>query len=85
MDRFAPHNFSKTSLIWDKCSSTVLLKIIMSSKYAIAKLKSFRIPVINFWKYAEACASPKGTLTYSYLPNGELNVVLGIEDFSRGI
>ena len=51
----------------------------------MAKLKSFKIPVINSWKYAGACASPKGALTYSYLPKGELNAVLGIEDLSRGI
>ena len=61
----------------ERCSSAVLLKIIISSKYAMAKLKSFKIPVISSWKYAGACASPKGTLTYSYLPKGELNAVLG--------
>ena len=27
----------------------------------------------------------KVTLTYSYLPNSELNAVLGMEDLSRGI
>ena len=26
-----------------------------------------------------ACVSPKGTLTYSYLPNGDVNAVLVIE------
>ena len=40
---------------------------------------------MSSWKYAGACESPKGTLTYSYLPNGELNAVLGMEDLSRGI
>ena len=69
----------------ERCSSVVLLKIIISSKYAMAKLKSFKIPVINSWKYAGVCASPKGTLMYSYFPKGELNAVLGIEDLSRGI
>ena len=39
------------------------------------------MPVMSSWKYAGACASPKGTLTYSYLPNGELNAVLGMEDY----
>ena len=48
---------------------------MISSKYAMAKLKSFKMPVMSSWKYAGACASPKGTLTYSYLPNGELNAV----------
>ena len=43
------------------------------------------MPVISSWKYAGACASLKGTVTYSYLPNGELNAVLGMEDLSRGI
>ena len=85
MDSFAAHNFSKTCLMWDKCSSAVLLKNIISSKYAIAKSKSFKIPVINSWKYAGAFASPKGTLAYSYFPNGELNAVFGMEDLSRGI
>ena len=51
----------------------------------MAKLKSFKMPVKSLGKYAGACASPKGTLTYSYLPNGELNAVLGMEDLSRGI
>ena len=51
----------------------------------MVKVKSFKIPVITSWKYVGACGSPKGTLMYSYLPNGELNAVLGIEDLSRGI
>ena len=51
----------------------------------MAKSKSFRMPVISSWKYAGACASPKGTLTYLYLPNGELNAVLGMKDLSSGI
>ena len=42
-----------------------------------AKLKPFTIPVICFWKYAGACASPKGTLMYSYFPNSEVKAVLG--------
>ena len=68
----------------ERYASAVLLKIIISSKYAMAKLKSFKISVISSWKYAGVCASPKGTLTYSYLPKGELNAALGIEDLSRG-
>ena len=51
----------------------------------MAKLKSFRMPVMSSWKYAGACAGPKGTLRYSYLPSGELYAVLGLEDLSRGI
>ena len=51
----------------------------------MAKLNSFKMPVISSWKYAGACPSPKGTLTYSYLPNGELNAVLVIGDLARGI
>ena len=67
------------------CSSAVLPNIIISSKYAMVKLKSFKRLVINSLKYAGACARPKSTLTYSYLPNGELNAVFGMEDLSRGI
>ena len=37
------------------------------------------LSVISSWKYAGACASLKGTLTYSYLPNSDVNNVLGIE------
>ena len=51
----------------------------------MAKTNPFKIPVISCWKYAGACTSPKSTLMYSYLPNGELNTVLGIEDLSTGI
>ena len=69
----------------DKCPSAILLKIIISSGYAIVKSKSFKMPVINSWKYAGAWANLKGTLTYSYFPKGELNVVFGIEDLSKGI
>ena len=81
----AVHSFSKTCLIWERCSPTVVLKIMISSKYIMAKSKSFRMPVMSSWKYAGAFASPKGTLMYSYLPNGELNAVFGMEDLSRGI
>ena len=34
---------------------------------------------MSSWKYAGACVSPKGTLMYSYFPNGEVNAVLGME------
>ena len=40
----------------------------------------FKMPVMSSWKYAGACASQEGTLTYSYLPNVELNAILGMED-----
>ena len=43
------------------------------------------MPVMSSVKYAGACASPKGTLMYSYLPNGELNAVFGMEVLSKGI
>ena len=33
----------------------------------------------------ELCAGLKGTLMYSYFPDGELNAVFGMEDLSRGI
>ena len=51
----------------------------------IVKEKSVKTSVINSWKYAGACASPKGTLMYSYFPKGEVNAVLGIGDSSKGI
>ena len=51
----------------------------------MAKLKSFKIPVISSWKYTGACVRPKGTLAYSYLPNGEVNAEFGMKDLSRGI
>ena len=85
IESFAVHSFSKTCLMCERCSPTVPLKIIISSKYAMAKSNYFKIPVISSWKFAGACASLKGTLMYSYLPNGELNAVLGIEDLCRGI
>ena len=74
-----------TILMCKKCSWGVLLNIIMSSRYAIAKLKSFRIPVIGSWKYAGACAKPNRTFTYSNFPKGELKAVLGIEGLSNGM
>ena len=51
----------------------------------MVKLKSFRMPVINSWKYAGAWMSPNGTFTYSYFLKGGLNSVLGIEDLSKSI
>ena len=47
IERFADFSFSKTILICDKCSCGVLLKMMMSSKYAIANGKSLKIPVIS--------------------------------------
>ena len=40
---------------------------------------------MSSWKYASACASPKGTLIYLYFPNGKVHAVLGIEDVFKGI
>ena len=49
----------------------VLLKMIISSRYAIAKsLQSCKTIEINCWKYAGACAKPNGTVLNSYFPNG---------------
>ena len=53
-----------------RCSSALLLKMI---------------PVISLWKYAGACVSPKGTLMYLYLPNGEVRTVLGMDASSQEI
>ena len=69
--------------MWPRYSFAILLKMIISSKLAIAKGKSFRTPVMNFWKYAGACGSLKGTLMYSYFPNGDLKAVLGVDDSSN--
>ena len=85
IDRCAFHNCMRTCLMCLRCSSAVLLKMIMSSRYAIDQEKSFKLPVINSWKYAGACVSPKGTLMYLCFTNGEVNAVLGIEDSSKGI
>ena len=51
----------------------------------MAKLKSFNIPVISSWKYAGAWVSPKGTLMYSYFPNGEVKAVFGMDASSKGM
>ena len=80
MESFADSCFANTFLMCDRCSSTVLMNIIISSKYAIVKSKPFKILVINSWKYAGTWANLNGTLTYSYLQRGELNAVFGIED-----
>ena len=40
---------------------------------------------MSSWKYAGTCASPKGTLMYSYFQNGEVKAVLGIDDSSNGM
>ena len=67
----------------ERCSWGVLLNIIMSSRWAIVKLKSFRIPVINSWKNTSACAKPSGTFMHSNLLKGELNAVFGMEALSQ--
>ena len=51
----------------------------------MAKLKSFKMPVMSSWNYSGACASPKGTLMYLFFPNGEVNAIIGVEDISKGI
>ena len=56
--------------------------MIMSSKYAMAKGKSFNTLFISSQKYASACAKPKGTFRYSYFPKGDVKDVLGIESSS---
>ena len=83
IDRCALLSFLKTCFMWSRCSSTVLLKIMMSSRYAMVKWKSFNIPVMSSWKYTGACASPNGTLTYSKFPNGKVKVVLGMDSSSK--
>ena len=40
---------------------------------------------MSSWKYAGACASLKGTLMYSYFPNGDVKAVWGIDDTSNGL
>ena len=58
---------------------------MMSSKYAMVKLKSFENTVISSWKYAAACVHPNGALIYSYFPNGEVKAVLGMDSSSKGM
>ena len=79
------HSFLNTVLMCCRCSSGVELYMMMSSKYAIAKGRSFKTPVISSWKYAGACANPKATLMYSYFPNGDVNAVLGTESSANQI
>ena len=76
MERLADQSFLNTFLMCERCSWGVLLNIIISSRYAIVKLKSFRMPVICSLKYPGACANPNGALTYLYFPKGELKAVL---------
>ena len=85
IERFADSSFSNTMQMCERCSCGVLLNMMMSSRYAMAKGKSLSILVISSWKEAGACASPNGTFTYSYFPKGELNAVLGIDDLSKGM
>ena len=40
---------------------------------------------MSSWKYAGTCQSLKGTLIYSYFPNGEAKAVLGIEELCNGM
>ena len=70
MESLADQSFSNTFLMCDRCSSAVLLNIIILFNYAIVKSKSFKILVISSWKYTGAWANPKGTVTYLYLPKG---------------
>ena len=85
IDKCALLNFSKTCLMWLRCSSAVLLKIMILSRYAMMNVKSLKTPVMSFWKQAGACVSPKGTCMHSYFLNGEMNAVLGIDDSSNGM
>ena len=85
IDRCVLLNFSKTCFMWSRCSSAVQLKMMMSSKYTMAKLKSFNISVMSSWKYAGAHVSPKGTLMYLYFPNGEVKAVLRMDASCKGI
>ena len=50
IDRLVALSFSKTKWMCERCSCGVLLNIIMSSMYAMAKGKSLSMPVINSWK-----------------------------------
>ena len=85
IDKCAFLSFSKICLMWLRCSSAVLWKIMISSRYGMVNVKSFKTPVMSSWKYTGACASSKGTFMYSYFPNGEVNAVLGIDDSSNGM
>ena len=76
MERLADSSFLKTILMCERCFWCILLDIIISSRYAIAKVKSFRMPVISSWKWAGTCAKPNGTFMYSYFLKGELKVVI---------
>ena len=58
----------------------------MSSRYAIVKLpQSCKTIEINCWKYAGACAKPKGTALNSYIPKGVTNAVLALDSLSKAM
>ena len=65
-----------------RCSSSLLLKMILSSRYTITKLlQSYNTIEINCWKYAGACAKPEGTALNLYLPKGVRNAVFAWDYF----
>ena len=40
---------------------------------------------MSSWKYGGAYVSPKGTLMYSYFPNGKVKAILGTDASSSGM
>ena len=80
-----PVIFQKTWQMWYRCSSAALLKIVISSRCAIAKGKSFKTPVMSSWEISKCFCECKGSLIHLYFPNGDVKAVLGIEESSNGM
>ena len=85
MDRLVALSFSNTKRMCERCSCGVLLNMIMSSRYAMEKREILEYACHQLLEVSCACASPKGTLMYSYFPKGKLKAVLGMDDSSRGM
>ena len=60
--------------------------MMMSSRYSIVKLQPFNTSLVSFWKYAGACAKPKGTLLNWYLlKDDSINAEFGFAESDRPI
>ena len=81
----APVSLSNRSHKCFRCEVISGLKSKMSSKQPKAKVKPERTSFTNFWKWAGACANPKGHLLNSHLPYEETKAVFGPDSFDRTI
>ena len=73
-------NLVKISSKCCKCSSSDLLKMIMSSRYPIAKLlHPMRTLSISNWKYTGAWLRPKGVSLNCHFPIGTTNADFALD------